>query len=106
MKDKTLGAIAGNQAALYQRMRERETPERRPAVPSDKFSPFGNDLFGDKIQQTTNSVLKEKFLFAPFSVLNTREGLWQERKQAWLSLGIESEVGRGGNLLRMSDTIL
>lgn len=71
-----------------------------------KFSPFGNDLFGDQIVQATNSPLKQKFTFPPFSVLNSREGQWQERKVAWLSLGIQSETGRGGNLLKMSDTIL
>jgi hypothetical protein len=52
------------------------------------------------------ATLAERFLVAPFSVLNAREGWWQARKAAWLALGIESELGRGGNLLRMSDTIL
>jgi hypothetical protein len=36
------------------------------------------------------------FGVAPFSVLNARDGLWQERKRAWLALGIQSELGRGG----------
>jgi ParB-like chromosome segregation protein Spo0J len=49
--------------------------------------------------------LAERFGIAPFSVLNAREGWWQERKRLWLSLGIQSEVGRGENLLRFSDTI-
>jgi hypothetical protein len=52
------------------------------------------------------ATLAERFLVPPFSVLNAREGWWQERKAAWIGLGIESELGRGGNLLRMSDTIL
>ena len=47
-----------------------------------------------------------EFLIPPFSVLNAREGWWQERKRQWLALGIKSEVGRGENLLRMSDTML
>jgi hypothetical protein len=38
--------------------------------------------------------LTEKFMLAPFSVLNARDGWWQERKRAWLSLGIRSELGR------------
>lgn len=70
-----------------------------------KFTPFGNDLFGDAIQQKTDSPLKQKFLFPPFSVLNSREGAWQERKAAWLAMGIQSEVGRGNNHLGMSDTV-
>lgn len=50
--------------------------------------------------------LASRFGVPPFSVLNAREGWWQERKRAWLALGIRSELGRGGNLLRMSDTLL
>lgn len=40
--------------------------------------------------------LAARFGIAPFSVLNAREGWWQDRKRAWLALGIKSEVGRGG----------
>lgn len=46
--------------------------------------------------------LADEFLIPPFSVLNARDGWWQERKRAWLALGIESEVGRGGNLIGRS----
>ena len=38
--------------------------------------------------------LAERFLVPPFSVLNAREGWWQERKRWWLALGIQSELGR------------
>ncbi len=41
--------------------------------------------------------LADRFLLTPFSVLNAREGWWQERKKAWIALGIESERGRGGS---------
>lgn len=40
--------------------------------------------------------LADRFLIPPFSVLNAREGWWQDRKRAWLALGIRSEIGRGG----------
>lgn len=50
--------------------------------------------------------LTDEFLIAPFTVLNAREGWWQDRKRGWLALGIQSEVGRGENLLKMSDTML
>jgi hypothetical protein len=43
-----------------------------------------------------------EFLIPPFTVLNAREGWWQERKRAWLALGIKSEIGRGANALDMS----
>jgi hypothetical protein len=49
--------------------------------------------------------LAEKFLIPPFSVLNARDGWWQDRKRAWIDRGIVSEIGRGENLLGMSDTI-
>jgi len=38
--------------------------------------------------------LASRFLIAPFSVLNAREGWWQERKRAWIAIGIKSELGR------------
>lgn len=50
--------------------------------------------------------LAERFGVPPFSVLDARQGYWQTRKAAWLALGIRSEVGRGDNLLKMSDTVL
>lgn len=37
-------------------------------------------------------------------VLNARSGPWQDRKRAWLALGIRSELGRGANLLELSET--
>ena len=49
--------------------------------------------------------LKDMFIYPPFSVLNAREGVWQERKKEWLSLGIRSEIGRDENLLSFSDRV-
>lgn len=42
--------------------------------------------------------LAEKFGIIPFSVLDTRKGEWQSRKNEWISLGIKSEIGRAENL--------
>ena len=39
--------------------------------------------------------LSDRFLVPPFSVINTREGWWQDRKRAWMAKGIRSELGRG-----------
>jgi ParB-like chromosome segregation protein Spo0J len=50
-------------------------------------------------------LLADRFGVPPFSVLNAREGWWQDRKKAWLSLGIQSEVGRGENLLQFSESV-
>lgn len=57
------------------------------------------DLFGEPIVNGHKSVLAQTFEYPPFSVLNAREGWWQERKRQWLALGIESELGRGSELI-------
>jgi hypothetical protein len=50
--------------------------------------------------------LVERFGVPPFSVLDARQGYWQDRKRAWRGLGIQSEIGRGGGQYQvMSDTI-
>lgn len=40
--------------------------------------------------------LADRFGVPPFSVLDARQGYWQDRKRSWLALGIQSELGRGG----------
>lgn len=47
-------------------------------------------------------VLREKWIEPPFSVLDTRQGSWQERKHAWLEFGIKGEVGRGEDLVAIA----
>lgn len=42
--------------------------------------------------------LADRFLIPPFSVLSAREGWWQDRKRAWLDMGLRSELGRADNL--------
>ena len=58
---------------------------------SIKLEQTTEDLSGDK---NNISSLSERFLISPFSVLNAREGWWQNRKRGWLGLGIKSEEGR------------
>nr|DAH57937.1 MAG TPA: Putative modification methylase [Caudoviricetes sp.] len=38
--------------------------------------------------------LADQFMVPPFSTLNARDADWQDRKKAWLALGIQSELGR------------
>ena len=45
--------------------------------------------------EQAHSTLAERFIVPPFSVLDARQGYWQERKRAWLALGLQSELGRG-----------
>ena len=42
--------------------------------------------------------MTDYFIVPPFSVLDTRQGYWQERARQWRSLGIQSELGRGEDL--------
>lgn len=70
------------------------------------LEPFDLDLLGIidfKLEPDPVSDKKEKMsdLFGapPFSVIDTRQGYWQERKNKWLDMGIESELGRGGGAI-------
>lgn len=56
---------------------------------------YGQDLFGLPNKPGSHGPLAQRFLVPPFSVLNSREGFWQDRKRAWIGLGIQSELGRG-----------
>jgi len=73
--------------------------------PLEGISSFGTeegrrtDFWGTGKQEAP---LKRKFVMPPFSVLDARQGYWQDRKRAWLSLGIESELGRGATI---TDTV-
>ena len=42
--------------------------------------------------------LAERFLIPPLSIFDQRQGAWTERKRQWMSLGIESEIGREGGV--------
>ncbi|MDD5034111.1 MAG: DNA methyltransferase [Methylococcaceae bacterium] len=57
-------------------------------------------------QAEARKTLAERFIVPPFSVLDARQGYWQERKRAWLALGIQSELGRAENLLELSEAAL
>lgn len=43
--------------------------------------------------EDARKTLAERFIVPPFSTLDTRQGYWQERKTAWIGLGIRSELG-------------
>ena len=47
--------------------------------------------------------LEQVFVIPPLSVLDVKSGRWKKRKKSWKSLGIESELGRGENLMGLSD---
>lgn len=47
--------------------------------------------------QKNKPSLVDLYIVPPFSVLDARQGYWQQRKRDWLALGINSEAGRGAN---------
>lgn len=55
---------------------------------------FGHDLFGEIIKPKASGIVAERFGVAPFTILDAKQGDWQERKRAWASLGIKGETGR------------
>ena len=69
-----------------------------PAEVPKQASLYGENLFGEEIVPASRGVISDRFILAPFTILNTREGFWLERRRAWLSLGIRSEVGRDEGL--------
>lgn len=52
--------------------------------------------------EEARQTLAERFGLVPFTVFNAREGWWQDRKRAWIGLGLQSELGRGDALLGYS----
>lgn len=57
---------------------------------------MAKDLFGEEIIEDV--LLRDKFMEPPFSVLDTRQGSWQNRKRRWQQIGMKSEVGRADEL--------
>lgn len=61
---------------------------------TDICLPFGEDFPEPK----SSSPLIEKFVIPPFSVFDSKQGYWIDRRRRWLELGIESEIGRKDGL--------
>lgn len=57
------------------------------------------DLFGNIVEKDV--LLRDRFIEPPFSVLDTKSGNWQRRKQLWRNLGIKSEIGRDSSVIHM-----
>jgi DNA modification methylase len=53
----------------------------------------------------STGAIAQRFGIAPFSIMDCRRSWWKQRRDYWLKLGIESEVGRNEKL-KFSDTIL
>lgn len=53
-----------------------------------------------------NILLRDRYVEPPFSVLDTKQGTWQNRKKAWINLGIKSEIGRGDENSKMGNAAI
>ena len=75
-------------------------PEDLEAITSGALLEDGEEESGAGGSEAApgSAKLADRFGIPPFSVLNAREGWWQDRKQSWLALGIKSELGRGGGM--------
>jgi DNA modification methylase len=73
----------------------------------EELQEWGLDVpnYGETELESNNKKLSERFIIPPFSVLDTKQGAWQERKNYWLSLGIKSEIGRDSMALNFSSNI-
>ena len=49
--------------------------------------------------------LKDIFTVPPISVLDVKQKYWKDRRKYWLSVGIQSELGREENLLSLSELL-
>jgi DNA modification methylase len=54
---------------------------------------------GSGDEEEEKKSLVEKFGVPPFTVFDSRQGYWQDRKRAWGAIGIASEQGRSDGLL-------
>jgi len=77
--------------------------ERRKNKAKVDSALYGDGLLGDSLAPKRSGELANKFMIPPFTVFNAREGWWQDRKAAWLALGIQSELGRGGDEIAVAD---
>ena len=64
-----------------------DLPTQPPLIPAAATPPQG-----------LSRTLREQYGATPLSVLDKRAGWWQKRRAGWLDLGIQSEVGRPGDL--------
>lgn len=64
---------------------------------------YGVDMFGGSMAPKPSGPVAERFGFSPFTVLDAKQGDWQERKRAWLAMGLRSELGRSAKTYNIHD---
>ena len=78
---------------------EQELDELEMDMEEFGFEDFFESLVDKVKNNPSDSNLFDTFVIPPFSILDTRQGVWQDRKRDWVGLGIRSEVGREDNLV-------
>lgn len=61
------------------------------------------DLFGQEIIEDV--LLRNKYIEPPFSLLDAKQGKWQQRKKNWINRGLKSEIGRGAKAFNLSNWV-
>lgn len=68
------------------------------------MSEFGFDLdtvgANSETDRGDKNALADEFIAPPLSVLDTKQGYWQERKRQWKGIGIKSDDGRDAECLQ------
>jgi len=80
--------------------------EDEPVVDACEIAPVAEGVVRDFLQEEAlfdvvappPVSLADRFVVPPFSILDRRGGVWQDRRRRWVSMGIKSEVGRDDNL--------
>lgn len=94
--------LADNQIALMGDTDMKLVIEELKGLSSEMLDLTGFDkdlIINGKYDNYALGSVAEKYVIPPFSILDTRSGLWQNRKKLWLSLGIKSEEGRSEDLM-------
>lgn len=89
--DFDLDLLGFDEAALDEILAGFEDPDGAP-IPSGEGA---GESAGTSPATPAPGALAERFGVPPFSILDARKGWWQDRKRAWIELGIRSELGRG-----------
>lgn len=66
------------------------------------FELKGEDNGTAEDEKEEHAKLTDVYGIPPFSVLDTRQGYWQDKKKQWLESGIKSEIGRDAICLPVS----
>ncbi len=96
--------LADNKTAEASTWDEAKLDEELAGISDIDMEDFGFDVddmdgIDDDAEQGKSGSLIDQFVVPPFSVLDTRQGYWQKRKNAWIDRGLSSQNGREDSLL-------